>query len=86
MFLFLPFTLLTNLAKTLPNGNIHNPTLNEATTDSVSTNRLTGVGRTVDGNLSPYFTCTTRYLLVDQNSCGSLMRSMYCLLASRSNV
>ena len=34
---------------------------------------------------SLYFTSTTRYLLVDQNSCGLVMRSVYCLLASRSN-
>ena len=33
-----------------------------------------------------YFTNTTRYLLVDQNSCGSVMRSTYCLLASRCSV
>ena len=29
-----------------------------------------------------YFTSITRYLLVDQNICGLLMRSTYCLLAS----
>ena len=32
--------------------------------------------------LSFYFTSITRYLLVDQNICGLLMRSTYCLLAS----
>lgn len=29
-----------------------------------------------------YFTCTTRYLLVLQKACGSVMRSVNCLLAS----
>ena len=33
-----------------------------------------------------YFTSITRYLLVDQNICGLLMRSTYCLLASCSRV
>ena len=33
-----------------------------------------------------HFTNTTKYLLVDQNSCGSVMRSTYCLLASRCRV
>ena len=30
-----------------------------------------------------YLTITTKYLLVDQNRSGSVMRSTYCLLASR---
>lgn len=29
-----------------------------------------------------YLTSTTRYLLVDQKSCGLVMRSTYCLLTS----
>lgn len=32
-----------------------------------------------------YLTRMTRYLLVDQNICGLVIRSTYCLLASRSN-
>ena len=33
-----------------------------------------------------YFTWMTRYLLVDQNKSGLVMRSTYCLLASFCNV
>ena len=36
--------------------------------------------------LCRYFTTMTRYLLVDQNSCGLFMRRTYCLLASRCSV
>ena len=32
-----------------------------------------------------YLTSTTRYLLVLQKICGLVMRSVYCLLASRTN-
>ena len=36
--------------------------------------------------VSDYFTTITKYLLVDQNNWGLVMRSTYMLLASRSSV